>query len=99
MPKHIVISEDRLPNFKQIVKEFGIKTKGKKVYFIPIDFIEPNKFHPKVWSRNWLFALDVLNNGSVFDEIYVLIIKSTKDVDHLYKEQVDVIRRKCIFIS
>lgn len=98
MEKHVVITKEKLPNFKKIAQKSGVKVRDKEIYFIDIKYIEPDKFDPKVWSRNWMFAFDILTNGSHFDELYVLVVDTVKDIEGLYDEQIKLLRNQCIFL-
>lgn len=98
MPKHIVITREILPEFKERAKRAGLKLKGKTLHFVDIKFIQPDRFHPKLWSKNWMTAYDVLLNGDAYGEVYVLILESSKDIETLYEEQIKLVRNKCIFL-
>lgn len=99
MPKHIVVTKEILPEFKERAKRAGLKLKGKNLHFVDIKFIQPDRFHPKLWSNNWMAAYDVLLNGDAFDEVYVLVLEATNDIETLYEEQIKLIRSKCIFLT
>lgn len=99
MSKHVVITKDLLPEFKERAKRAGVKLKGKTLHFREIKYIQPDRFHPKLWSNNWMTAYDVLLNGHTFNDIYILILDSTNEMETLYAEQMKLIRSKCIFLT
>lgn len=94
--KHnIIILEEDLHKLSLIAKDKKIALRGKKVYQIDIKYIQPNRFDDRIYERNWLFALDILQNGDAFEEVYILVLKKKEDLKTLSRIQQMIIKGSC----
>lgn len=96
MKNNAIIMKSDLNKFHELADAYGLDVEDKKIYFIDVKHIVPNRFDFRVWANNWQFAMDVLNNGDAFNEMYVSVIEKTDQLSMLTPEQKIIVEEHCV---